>query len=485
MPDKPKRKLIDWVRKISQEEMPIFGHTVQNIVTVSEDDDTSTMELSKVILQDASMTTRVLKLANSTYYNPREQSINTVSRAVIVLGFDTVRSLCLSIALVDAFVQGAPRDHLTRELARSIHAAVQARALAIASGDPSPEEVFIATLLYHLGELAYWCFADEEGETLAHLIDQPGYTKESAEEEVLGFRLRSLTTSLVADWKVNDLLYEVLKHPRDSSQRGRVLQLSHQLAEAAEQGWESSEVKRIYQALGEITGQSTKQLAELVHDNARESAHIASYFGAAAAAKIIPMPQKYAGETIEETDTGQGTEFPEPDGMLQLRILRDLAAHLDNGPTFNHIMEMVLEGIYRGIGLDRTVFALLSPDRKSMRAKVVLGHGREKLSNRFVFTRHPQQQNIFFELIDKGQTLWGDTQHSPNLAPFLSSAVASVIGKAPFFCAPIVVNGKSIGLLYGDRAISQRPLDEESYESFKHFTQQANLGLTHMTKGKN
>ena len=100
--------------------MPIFGHTVQRIISVAEDDDASANQLAQVVLQDASMTTRVLKLVNTTYYKTREESISTISRAVVLLGFDTVRNMCLSISLVDAFVRGNARDHLTYELARAI-----------------------------------------------------------------------------------------------------------------------------------------------------------------------------------------------------------------------------------------------------------------------------------------------------------------------------------------------------------------------------
>lgn len=46
---------------------------------------------------------------------------------------------------------------------------------------------------------------------------------------------------------------------------------------------------------------------------------------------------------------------------------------------------MVLEGIYRGVGLDRTVFALLSPDRHMVSAKYVLGWDRQQLSLSFRF----------------------------------------------------------------------------------------------------
>ncbi len=470
--------LDDWVRRISEEEMPIFGHTVQQVVSVAENENASTAELARVILQDASMTARVLKLANSVYYNPHAQQISTISRAVVVLGFTTVRSMCLSIALVDSFVQGAPRDRLTRELARSVHAAVQARTIALARGVDSPEEVFIAALLYHLGDLAFWCFSGEAGDQLDALLKQTGYTADQAEMEVLGFHLRQLTASLVKEWRINDLLITALKHPDSKDLRCRIIMLCHQLARAAEKGWESPQVQELTLQLAELTGQSDKTVSTHLHQNARDAARIAGYYGAAAAAAVIPLPR---GERVVTEEELSLPEYPQPDGMLQLRILRELALLLDESQSnFNLLLELVLEGIYRGTGMDRTLFALLTPDRRGLRAKFALGGGRDSLTDTFQFVRHPQEDNLFFHLLDKPAALWFDPAKRQEQRRWATPQLARAVGLAPFFTAPIVVNGNAIGLFFADRALSERALDEESFESFKHFAQQAGLGLSHL-----
>ncbi|HIO14221.1 MAG TPA: HDOD domain-containing protein [Chromatiales bacterium] len=58
-------------------------------------------DIAKIILQDASMTTRVLRLANSSYYNPTGQAINSITRAVIRLGSGVLRRVCLSCELIE------------------------------------------------------------------------------------------------------------------------------------------------------------------------------------------------------------------------------------------------------------------------------------------------------------------------------------------------------------------------------------------------
>jgi len=181
--------LDEWIQRIRDEDMPIFGNTAREIAALAEDDTSSVSTLTQAVLQDAAMTAKLLTLANSAYFNPARNSISTVSRAVVVLGLDLVRGIVVSIRLIDTLLVGASHRRVVQHMARALHAAVQARSAAIARRDPSPEEVFIAAMLMSLGELAFWCFAGESGERLDAMLAQPGVKEEEAETAVLGFRI--------------------------------------------------------------------------------------------------------------------------------------------------------------------------------------------------------------------------------------------------------------------------------------------------------
>ncbi|BCU06556.1 hypothetical protein Atep_12330 [Allochromatium tepidum] len=115
-----------WLEVIRDQKMPIFEQTVHHILSIAEDDLAPASALASVVLQDASLTARLLKLANSIAYNPSTTAISTVTRAVIVLGFDAVRDMCLTLTLVDTLLQGPAKARLERELAHAMHAATQA-----------------------------------------------------------------------------------------------------------------------------------------------------------------------------------------------------------------------------------------------------------------------------------------------------------------------------------------------------------------------
>lgn len=460
--------------RIREREMPIFGRTVQSIVSVSQNEKTSASQLAKVVLQDSAMTTKVLRLANSSHYQPARVRISTVSRAVMVLGFQTVRNISISVALVDSLLTGKSKDRVTEELARAIHAAVQARSLALQLEDPDPEEVFVATLLYNIGDMAFWCFARNEGEQLSALMRLPGYSPEQAQRELLGFPLKKLSLGLVKEWGINKLLVDTLENPGSTGTRGQVIQLSRQIASATEaHGWDSKEVEALVQEANKMTHIKPENLVKLLHQNARDAALTAGTFGAAAAVIAIPMPDQE--KPLAEVPTIEISEYPEPDPMLQLRILRELSLAVDKKSSMNFILEMTMEGIYRGIGFDRALFALASPDRKALFAKFALGKGSETLTRDFRFSLTLDPDNIFFQILEKQQDLWVDTKASSSHRRFITPGITGVLGTKPFFCGAIRVGDKSIGIIYADRALSGRILDDASFESFCHFVGQTGL----------
>jgi HD-like signal output (HDOD) protein len=137
----------EWVAHIREQDMPALGATVVLIQEVTGDERATNDRLAQVILQDPAMTAKVLKLANSAFYNPSRQSISTISRAIIVLGFNTVAEISLGIRLVDSLLSGGVQQRVLDEMALSFHAAVQARTIAGLRRDGHGEEVFICSLL--------------------------------------------------------------------------------------------------------------------------------------------------------------------------------------------------------------------------------------------------------------------------------------------------------------------------------------------------
>ena len=485
--DDKNRELEQWVRRLSEREMPVFSYTAQQIAGLAGRDDATIAELVNAILQDAPMTARVLKAANSAYYRPGRGQINTISRAVVVLGLEVVRSLSLAVTLVESLVSGVQRDWATREMARAFHAAVQAKAFAKSRGDESPEEIYTAALLYRIGHLAFWFFADEVAERLDNTMRRPGYSPARAEEELLGFRLDTLSARLADEWKLGGLLRATLEGDPAVTERVRSVVMGHELARTAERGWDSPGVDALLRRVTDTLRLPETKVVELIFDNARNAAETAQLAGFGAATRLIPPPPTADEHLARLRGGAEESEeaYLKPDLALQLRILRELSSMMEGRPDLNQLLSMVLEGVYRGIGMDRTLFALLGPDRYFLRGKYSLGWVHREAVKNFEFQAKPPRPHIFSHALNRGHPIWVPANPPTEIARLITPEVHRITGGAPFFVMPIAVDGQAIGLFYADRQPSGRELDEESFASFQHFGREANLALSFISlRGK-
>lgn len=469
-----RRTLQQWVEALTGRQLPAFARSAQRIASKSLEQDSSAAELAALILQDVSMTTRLLRMSNSVLFNPGGGRISTVSRAIIVLGFDTVRDLCLSIAVLDGLLTGPNRGLVARAMGLALHGALQARNLARLARLHEAEEIFVAALLSHLGELALLCHAGEaEAEALPRLLQLRGLDapeREQAERDLLGFALRDLTARLNHEWRLSGLLARTLEQPAGNDPRARVVRLGNALARCLARGVPGVALDALVFDAAELLGLDQAALKRGVLEVYRSAAEA----GSALDADLGPE-----GPAAPEVAGGPGAPRWNPgDPGLQLAVLRELSQLLmEPKPSSSALVELVMEGLFRGVGLDRVVFALLSPDRAVLREKSVLHTVGAGLPSRFEFAARPAEANPLAWALAHDQPLWVGGPDAPALPA--DAPLAKQFG-TQLLVMPLSVAGTPVGCLLGDRSASGRPLGEETYAQFRLFGQQARLGLAYI-----
>lgn len=462
-----------WTRRISDEEMPVFAHTTRSITAASSDEDTPTAELAHLILRDNTMTTRILRLANSVYYNPSGQPVNTISRAIVFLGFNVVRSMALTISILEPMLKGVQREHVLEEMAKSFHAAIQAKAISLARGNDDPEEVFVAALLNRIGNMAFWCFAGDKAREL-DLSYQEWDDFDQAEQEVLGFTLKDLTMSLNTEWNLSSLLQECLANPESGDALNRDVMGALQLIAAIDEGWGSLDTKQAIESISKYTKLSTQETQEMVYRGAAEATLTAKEYGIEAVSKLIPLPQSAAFHYI---DTGEETLIHEADYGLQMSILRELTSMLHERVEINAILGTISEGVYRALGMERTVIAFISPQEQKLSAKYLLGDDKGKLKKCFNFPVGEEHKNIFSKLLKEKKACWMNAKTRPQYDAVLTKEIKQCLGVLDFFCMPIWIGATGKGVIYADCKLSGRELTSEEFQTFTHFSEYATLAF--------
>jgi len=469
-------KLQRWVNHLSQSELPIFKYSLVAITTITAREDTSNNELSGAILKDINLTARILRLSNSYVYNPSGTRVNTVTNAVMLLGFNLVRDISISLAVIDTLLKGNKETHVMKLMARTFHAAVQARAIAELKRDESPEEVFIAALLYNIGELIFCCVDTQSSEKLIDsrlLVTDDQYKK--MQRDILGFTFNQLTEKLTNDWQLSSLLNETIHNKAHRNSRCQHISHGNAIAAAAEKGWQSPETINELTSLAKHLDKSLKEVTSFVHKNVETAVKVAQEFGARDAAEFIPSLDKTFANNSVPPELEEQDEFLMPDHMLQLSILRELSGILNKKPALGSILTMVLEGIYRGIGMDRAVLVFINPAKTEARAKIALGSDGQTFQQQFVFNIDMKSPNLIQQMLIYNRSYWiKDNEDDQKL---LTRNMQNTLNCKNFFIAPITVENKTVGFFYADRQPSNRPLNNESFESFKHFAHEACIAI--------
>ena len=135
-------------------ELPSLPQTLLQIQKVASDDRSSAEDLAGCILRDQSLTMRVLKVVNSAVYRRSDdEEIRTVHRAVICMGFETVRKLALGLSVFDMMSRLSRSPELVGIARHSLVTAGLAQLLAEASGKVPAEEAFVAALVHDVGKV--------------------------------------------------------------------------------------------------------------------------------------------------------------------------------------------------------------------------------------------------------------------------------------------------------------------------------------------
>lgn len=130
--------------------VPVMPGAAHEAFKLATDPNAETLDFVAVVEADEGLSTRVLKIANSVYYD-RGGGSRTIVEAVQVLGISELRNLLNATMLASLF----PAKHYLRAefWAHNVATAITARAVARALFPHAVERVFLAGLMHDVGKL--------------------------------------------------------------------------------------------------------------------------------------------------------------------------------------------------------------------------------------------------------------------------------------------------------------------------------------------
>lgn len=170
----------------------------------------SARDIADVVAIDPNLTARLLRMANSSFYN-LSGKVDTVSRAVTIIGNSELYSLVLSISAVKSFTNIA-NDLVNMDTfwRHSVYTGLLSRALARRVNMLHPERLFVAGLLHDIGSLVLYHYRPETMRDLLLVSQGDEEVLYHAEQETLGFTHAGLAGALLEEWQLPEELQQAV-----------------------------------------------------------------------------------------------------------------------------------------------------------------------------------------------------------------------------------------------------------------------------------
>lgn len=241
------------------------------INSLVENPNSTVTDIAKAVSQDPSFTVRLLRVANSPLYG-LSSTVDTVNKAVSLIGTSQIRNLALSTSVASTF-EGLPNDLVSMEnfWHHSLYCALAARVLGRKARRCDPEAVFTAGLLHDIGELVIFNRLSEKAKEVLLLVldnvdELPVY---EAEWQIMGFDHAQVGGELARQWHLPPMLEECIdfhhnikkaeRFPRETA----LVHIANILAQMAEvDTLELEDVPPINPMAWDITGLDADEVIE-------------------------------------------------------------------------------------------------------------------------------------------------------------------------------------------------------------------------------
>ena len=482
-------------------DFPALSESVGAINRITASENQSIADVSNTILKDFSLTNKILRMVNSVHYRQAGGgTISTVSRAVVVLGLDAVRSIAITVMLFEHLQNKDNANQLKDEFLRANLAGVLAREIgskAAPRGDL--EQVFICSMFHNLGRLLSQYYFPEESAEIRRVLLQKNGSEEAAALQVLGLSFEDLGIGIAETWGFPKLLVNSMhklpagsiRRPATAEDRLRMLTaLSNELCtvivdSAPEQ--QQRELQRIVTRFGDViqldeqelrrtvarSFEQVTQLAGIMHitlQQTRLGKQIKAWGGTTVdgrASEARPtqdeaenglagtvladvVPEAAACERVAEGgDISPGDAAAASEAILMAGI-QDVSNALVSESKVNDVLRIILETIYRAKGFKRVILCIRDGRSNTMLGRFGFGPDAAEIARKFKFSL-VFTPDIFHAALANGVDILISDTNDPKITTRIPLWFRKAVTAQTFVVFPLCIKGSPLAMIYADR----------------------------------
>jgi HD-like signal output (HDOD) protein len=437
-----------WERIRRQGDMPGFTRAINAILASMRGEDEREFSMTQTVLSDPVLTQKVLRLANSGMYSAFGQRINTVSKAVLVLGTEAIGHLALGLKLIEELSKSTPDSALAHvEMEKAVLAGMVAQQVAARAATRDPEEAVVCSILHSLGRMMVTFYMPERWSRMQ--LEAGVGLEGNAAREVLGLSLEALGRATAEHWGLPRNLVAGMRTLEPGEREDGfghedwLAALGTMSTRCANSLWNddeagAAEVAELAAAFAPMLGVAPDQVMAAI-DTARSNA--------AADLTIAPLAKPHQAQAeAKAASLARKREAGNRILMSGVADMRDAGIKVNPG----QMMSMALETIYQGLSFTRAFAFLRNRREGKYQARMGFGEGAKALIPNLAFG-DAYAADVFHAALTADRVIFIENARDPNFAAKLPGWWCGTLSEARCFVViPMSMNGQPVGFIYGD-----------------------------------
>ncbi|MEN8166825.1 MAG: HDOD domain-containing protein [Pseudomonadota bacterium] len=476
-------------------DFPVLSQSVRSINAMAQASDKDVNHIAGVIIKDFALTNKILKVVNSAFYGRFSGRIGTVSRAVVVLGIQAIRSLAASLIFFEHIHDKGQAEQLRELVSSAMFSATLAGQVAKEIDNQDIEDYFLTAMLRDLGKILVAFYLPDEAREIDNRVKQASMDPLSAQRNVLGVSYEKIGIEIAQQWNFPKSLVQSMRHwsegdqPADRNDRRRlVAEFSQQttrlmtekgLDDTAalnalanqykdELGLESKTIKNLagnaFEEFHEIAKALTTDIShEFVRKLSDGTEQIKRMESTAvdATQKIMGdglnqtqiLDVQSVDETVDETQEISHQQTPEDTEALLMDGLQEVTGMLVGEHNVSEIFNVVLETMYRSIGFQRVILALLNRKTGEMAGRLGFGVDANEFAKNFRFPVK-YQVDVFHGALKNAVDVYIADTSERKIQADIPDWYKKISDAGAFLLFPLVINNRPVGLIYADHPMA-------------------------------
>jgi serine/threonine protein kinase len=499
-----------------QRDFPALSQSVRRINAVSHAGNEHINQIVGIIVKDFALTNKVLKVVNSARYYRFSGHIGTVSRAVVVLGIQAIRSLVASLIFFEHLRDKAHADYLRNLVSTALFRATLAQHVAGEIEREEAEEYFLSGMLSDLGRILVAFYLPEEARAIEQLATLDGREPTAAQHSVLGAGFEKIGMEVARTWNFPDALVDSMRRwegeqkPINRTERKRLVNAFTDDAVKAMTDWEpdtppvATALVERYAAALRLDPQRIPVLIRKAVDDFLEMADALGtdvprafvkkllLLAALSETQACPpdIPPDLAGldrtailddEGTRPANTGaprSRDDHTPPDAeTLLMDGLQEVTNMLVTGQSVSEAFNIVLETMYRAVGFRRVVLALKDNRTGDICARLSFGDADDIFMRGFRFPA-VYSVDVFHGALKNVVDVYVADAASEQIRSDLPEWYRKISRAGSFLLFPLVINNRPVGLIYADHAKARGlDIDKKRLNLLRALRNQILLGL--------